>query len=110
VSASSQSARVFMQRTRRISVRFRAEEATPPVLAGGDLQLRFAFFGDSLPIDLPARVVRETEHGFAVRFHPLDRRLRQVLSVAIAKAALRDGEASSEAPMLGGPRKRGSRP
>jgi hypothetical protein len=62
------------------------EEADPPLLAGGKIRLRFSLFPDSLPIEIEAEVVRETEAGFAVRFSDLEVRSREVLRRAIVKA------------------------
>jgi hypothetical protein len=53
-------------------------------------------------------VVRETERGFAVRFIWKDRRLQQVLSFAIARAALRAKDAPTPSPLLQAARVRGS--
>jgi hypothetical protein len=62
------------------------EEAEPLLLSGGEISIRFPFFETSLPIEIAALVVRETPGGFGVRFKPLERRLQQLLSVAIARS------------------------
>jgi hypothetical protein len=62
------------------------EDADPPLLAGGKIRLSFSLFPDSLPIEINAEVVRETEAGFAVRFSDLEVRAREVLRRAIVKA------------------------
>jgi hypothetical protein len=100
-----------LRRTRRIAVCFRAEfsgrhvrgsgtvqnislsgalieEANPLLLTGAEIVLRFPFFHDSLPVELPARVVRETAAGFGVHFRPLASRLHRVLTLAISRVAL----------------------
>jgi hypothetical protein len=74
------------------------EDAEPLVVAGGRIRLRFAFFGDSLPVELPASVVRETEDGFAVQFSGLDARLRAVLALVIARIRNRAEEPAARAP------------
>jgi hypothetical protein len=63
------------------------EEASHLLIAGGDVELRFAFFEGSLPVALHAEVVRETPTGFAVRFVRVDPRVREILRTAIARAA-----------------------
>jgi hypothetical protein len=68
------------------------EDAQPLVVAGGRIRLRFAFFGDSLPVEIPATVVRETATGFGVQFSGLDARLRSVLALVIAKIRQRAEE------------------
>ncbi len=65
------------------------EDAEPPLLAGGEVKLEFSLFADSLPIKIKARVVRETEEGFAVQFQKADPRTRQILRAAIKKALSR---------------------
>jgi hypothetical protein len=60
--------------------------AEPRVPLGKRIRLRFAFFEDSLPVDIPGKVVRETPEGFAVQFSGLDERLKRLLSVALLKA------------------------
>ena len=62
------------------------EDADPPLLAGGKIRLRFSLFPNSLPIEIEAEVVRETEAGFAVRFSDLEARSREVLRRAVIKA------------------------
>ncbi|HXZ84768.1 MAG TPA: PilZ domain-containing protein [Myxococcota bacterium] len=61
------------------------EDAEPLVVAGGRIRLRFAFFEDSLPVEIPAAVVRETASGFGVQFSGLDARLKSVLALVIAR-------------------------
>jgi hypothetical protein len=61
-------------------------DADPLLLAGGKIRVSFSLFPDSLPIDIDADVVRETEDGFAVRFSDTDPRARGVLRRAVAKA------------------------
>jgi hypothetical protein len=76
------------------------EEAEPLLVAGGRIRLRFSLFPDSLPIEVTAEVVRETQHGFAVRFTEMDPRFRGVLRMAvtraIATAAENEGEDDDE--------------
>jgi len=61
------------------------EPAKPLPLAGTRLVLRFSFYEGSVPIDVPARVVRETPGGFAVEFLGMDERTRSLLGLAIGK-------------------------
>ncbi len=70
------------------------EPAEPPLLAGGEVRLRFSFFENSLPIEFTAEVVRETETGFGVRFSGMSARHREFLKRAISK--VRTGEDASE--------------
>lgn len=101
------------RKSRRINVRFRAEftgrkvrgagvvqnislggalieQADPLLLSGGEVKVRFSFFENALPVEVPAEIVRETRSGFAVRFLDLNRRMRNVLTVAISRAAAQD--------------------
>jgi hypothetical protein len=68
------------------------EDAEPLIVAGGRIRLRFAFFEDSLPVEIPATVVRETATGFGVQFAGLDARLRSVLALIIARIRSRTAE------------------
>jgi hypothetical protein len=68
------------------------EDAEPLVVAGGRIRLRFAFFEDSLPVEVPATVVRETPTGFGVQFAGLDARLKSVLGLVIARIRARSSE------------------
>ncbi|MEE9281721.1 MAG: PilZ domain-containing protein [Myxococcota bacterium] len=61
------------------------EGVDQPVPAGSRIKLRFSFLEDSVPVEVPALVMRETEGGFAVEFKKLSLRTRAVLGVAIAK-------------------------
>ena len=61
------------------------ESADQLVPVGSRIKLRFSFLEDSVPVEVPALVVRETEGGFAVEFKKLSTRTRAVLGVAIAK-------------------------
>lgn len=62
------------------------EQAEPLLIAGGDVRLRFSFFESSLPVEIRAKVVRETDQGFAVRFVELTPRITAVLKLAIARS------------------------
>ncbi len=72
------------------------EYAEPLIMEGGRIRLRFSFYEDSLPVDIPALVVRETEGGFAVRFSDLDPRTRTLLRVALRRAAVRAREIEAD--------------
>ena len=74
------------------------EQAEPTLIAGGSIVLQFSFFDESLPVEIPAKVVRETETGFAVHFGGLDRRVQQLLAVAISRA---QGKLEKKPPGLG---------
>jgi hypothetical protein len=67
------------------------EDAEPLVVAGGRIRLRFAFFAESVPVEIPATVVRETSSGFAVQFAGLDLRMRNVLALVISRIRNRAG-------------------
>ena len=74
-------------------------DAEPLLLAGGKIRVSFSLFPDSLPIEIDADVVRETEDGFAVKFSDRDPRARGVLRRAVAKAlqaAVDDLDAAEE--------------
>jgi hypothetical protein len=65
------------------------DNADPLIMEGGRIRVRFSFFEDSVPIEIPAVVTRETPTGFGVRFSDMEPRLRRLLSVAISRAKSR---------------------
>ncbi len=67
------------------------EDADRLLMTGIAITLRFSFFEDSIPIEIPAQVVRETEQGFGVQFTKLSPRTRAVLGMAISKLRQTDG-------------------
>ncbi|MEE9281720.1 MAG: PilZ domain-containing protein [Myxococcota bacterium] len=73
------------------------EDADRLLMTGSEIKLRFSFFQDSVPIEIPAQVVRETDRGFGVRFTKLTPRTRSVLGMAIAKLrqSLEDAEGAA---------------
>ncbi len=73
------------------------EDADRLLMTGSEIKLRFSFFHDSVPIEIPAQVVRETDQGFGVQFTKLSPRTRSVLGLAIAKLrqSLEDSEDAS---------------
>ena len=121
MTGAMQAARVEdTRKSRRINVRFRAEftgrkvrgagvvqnislggalieQADPLLLSGGEVKVRFSFFENSVPVEVPAEIVRETSSGFAVRFRDLSRRMRSVLTVAISRAAAQDASTQETA-------------
>lgn len=68
------------------------EPANRLPLAGVRITMQFSFLEESVPISVPARVVRETERGFAVEFLGMTERTRSLLGVAIAKLLTRRTE------------------
>ncbi len=79
------------------------EDCDRLLMTGIEIKLSFSFFEDSVPIEVPATVVRETDEGFGVQFTKLSPRTRSVLGMAISKlrqayedvddgAQLEDGE------------------
>jgi hypothetical protein len=70
------------------------DPAEPPLLAGGEVRVRFSFFEDSLPVELKALVARETASGFAVRFTEVSPRVLSLLRLAVSRAEqdTEDGE------------------
>lgn len=74
------------------------EEASALLLAGGELRLTFSFFPDSLPVEVKAKIARETARGFGVRFVEMTPRVRELLRAAIARAERI--EAGDDAPTL----------
>ena len=62
------------------------EDAEPLLISGGEISLRFSLAQDTIPVEVSAEVVRETETGFAVRFTTMDARIRAVLRTVISKA------------------------
>lgn len=61
------------------------EDCDRLLMTGIDIRLSFSFFEDSVPIEVPATVVRETDQGFGVQFTKLSPRTRSVLGMAISK-------------------------
>lgn len=55
------------------------------LMTGSEITLRFSFFEDSVPVEVPAEVVRETERGFGVSFTKVNPRTRSVLGMAISR-------------------------
>jgi hypothetical protein len=76
------------------------ENAEPLLLAGGEVQLSFSIFGNSLPITVPAKVVRETETGFGVEFLEMNVRSRKILKMAITKALNRPDQSEEDSTLL----------
>ncbi len=72
------------------------EDADPLVTPGSTIKLRLSFLEDSIPVEIPAQVIRESGTGFAVEFKKLTPRTRAVLGMAIAK--LRASEEENEDP------------
>lgn len=71
------------------------EPAEPLLISGGEIRLRFSFLESSVPIEIRARVVRETDHGFAVQFVDLTPRIAAVLKLAISRSIEDDGSDDS---------------
>ena len=70
--------------------------AQPQLVAGGEVSLRFSFFPDSLPLEIEANIVRETETGFAVAFRHLKPRVKGACRIGITKlAALYEDESDT---------------
>ena len=61
------------------------EDVDPLVMPGSSIKLRLSFLEDSIPVEIPAEVIRNTETGFGVEFKKLNPRTRAVLGMAIAK-------------------------
>lgn len=55
------------------------------LMTGSEITLRFSFFEDSIPVEVPAQVVRETDRGFGVNFTKVSPRTRSVLGMAISR-------------------------
>ena len=68
------------------------DEADQRLEPGAQIKLRFSFLEDSIPVEVPAEVTRETETGFAVSFKRLSHRTRAVLGMAIAKLRANEDE------------------
>ena len=64
----------------------RIDGASSSVTEGTHVQIQFSLFPGSVPIVLPAKVVRETKTGFAVNFTGLGHRNESLLRIAIPKA------------------------
>ena len=62
------------------------KQADTPLDTGSEITVEFSIFEDSIPLSIPAYIVREVPEGFAVRFREMDPRTRTVLKVSIAKA------------------------
>ncbi len=98
------------RKTKRVDVRFRADydtehlsgtglvdnvsaggaligNATTLLLRGTEVKIRFSFFKNSAPVEIPAEVIRETDNGFAVRFTFITARTKAIITRAVALAA-----------------------
>ena len=65
------------------------EESEHLLMAGGEVRLKFSFYDGSTPVEIDARVARETDKGFAVHFLEMNARTRNLLKVAISRALSR---------------------
>ena len=72
------------------------DEADQRLEPGAQIKLRFSFLEDSIPVEVPAEVIRETETGFAVEFKKLSHRTRAVLGMAIAKLRANEDEGQDD--------------
>lgn len=64
--------------------------------AGRLVKLRFQFFATSTPVTLGARMVRETDDGFAVEFSRVNQFMRNAIKVAISRLRQRNEEEATE--------------
>ncbi len=64
----------------------RVEQASLSVEPGTEITLMLAFFPGATPVSLPGEIVRQTESGFALKFLPLEGRVRLLLKVALPRA------------------------
>ena len=79
------------------------EDADPLVAPDSSIKLRLSFLEDSIPVEIPAQVIRESGTGFAIEFKKLTARTRAVLGMAIAKlrASEEEGEdGGADIPLL----------
>ncbi len=65
----------------------RVEQASLAVELGTEITLMLAFFPGATPVSLRGEIVRQTESGFALKFHPLEGRVQLLLNVALPRAA-----------------------
>ncbi len=64
----------------------RIEQAPVSVQVGTEVTLLLAFLPGATPVSLRGEVVRQTKSGFAVKFLPLEGRVRLLLKVALPRA------------------------
>ncbi len=67
----------------------RIDEADPRLKKGSSVRLMISLVEGALPVKLKAKVVRETERGFAVEFAELEPRLEQLIRLAVAQESHR---------------------
>jgi hypothetical protein len=70
----------------------RIDDAEPKMKPGTRLLMLFAPFEEFLPIQVAAKVVRETERGFAVAFMNLEPRLHLWLQMATSRGGCADSD------------------
>jgi hypothetical protein len=63
----------------------RIDDADPRLKKGSRVGLMISLVEGALPIRVTAKVVRETERGFAVEFAELEPRLKQLIRLAVAQ-------------------------
>ena len=64
----------------------RIDDADPRLKEGSSVRMMISLVEGALPVKLKAKVVRETETGFAVEFVELEPRLKQLIRLAVAQA------------------------
>ena len=64
----------------------RIEQASVSLQVGTEITLMLAFFPGATPVSLRGEVVRQMESGFALKFLPLEGRVRLLLKVALPRA------------------------
>jgi hypothetical protein len=68
----------------------RIDDASPRLKPGELVRVMFTLMEKCLPVSVRAKVVRETETGFAIEFVGLEPRLKHMIQMAIAQAAPAD--------------------
>jgi hypothetical protein len=63
----------------------RIDDADPRLEVGSSVRLMISLVEGALPVRLSAKVVRETETGFAVELTGLEPRMKQVIRLAVAQ-------------------------
>ncbi len=66
----------------------RIEQASVSMQLGTEITLMLAFLPGATPVSLRGEVIRQTESGFAVKFLPLEGRVRLLLKVALPRAVV----------------------
>ncbi len=68
------------------------EDASPPLVIGGEARLKFSLLEGTLPIEIRVLVAREVNGGTEIEFLEMNARTRKLLRMVVARAVSRAEE------------------